>query len=143
MAYYGYQYKQQCYIPGGAMCATPAFPQCHNPNVVKCVSHTPCAVRKMTQSSPKCSMPCSSQCVETHTMEGHCSPCSPRSPDPCTTAFPQPHVQGREHLCVPHCGQPTFTRFPQVHAPAHMYQHSSYPYSYQWSNSYHYKCGQQ
>ncbi|KAM6365318.1 uncharacterized protein J5M81_015074 [Pluvialis apricaria] len=151
MAYYGYQYKQQCYIPGGVKHTTPVFTQCHNPGVVKCMSCSPCAskgaqvcaVRKTMQSSPKCSAPCSSQCVETHIVEGQSSSCSPRSPHPCTMAFPQPHLQGREHLCMPHCGQPGIPRCPQICAPAHMYQHSSYPYSYQWSDSYHYNCGQQ
>ncbi|XP_010152815.1 PREDICTED: cornifin-A-like [Eurypyga helias] len=149
MAYYGYQYKQQCYVPGGVKYATPVFTQCHNPSAVKCVPCTPCAsrgaklcaVRKTMQSSPKCSTPCSSQCVETHVVQGHSS-CHPRSPDPCTVVVPQPHVQVREHLCVPHCGQPGITGCPEICAPAHMYQHSSYPCSYQWSNSYHYNCGQ-
>ncbi|KAM6330929.1 uncharacterized protein FN964_015094 [Alca torda] len=151
MAYYGYQYKQQCYIPGGVKHVAPTFTQCHSPGVVKCVSCTPCASRgakmctmsKTTQSSPKCSPPCSSQCVETHLVEDQSSSCCPRSPGLCTMAFPQPHLQGREHLCMPHSGQPGVMRCPQMCVPAHMSQHSSSPYSYQWSNSYHYNCGQQ
>ncbi|KAM9251751.1 uncharacterized protein FYN16_013490 [Cariama cristata] len=151
MPYYGYQYKQQCYIPRGVKYATPVFTQCHNPGATQCAACTPCAskgtelcaLRKTMQSSPKCSPPCSSRCVETHIVEGHSCSCSPRSPDLCTMAFPQPHFQGREHLCVPHCGQPGVRRCSQVHGPAHACQHSSYPYSYQWSNSYHYNCGQQ
>ncbi|XP_010071795.1 PREDICTED: cornifin-B-like [Pterocles gutturalis] len=151
MAYYGYQYKQQCYIPNGAKCATPVPRQCHNPSAVKSVSYTPCAskgtklctVRKTLQSSPKCSTPCLPRCVETRIAEGPSSSCIPRAPAPCTLAFPQPHVQGRGHLCMPHCIQPGITRCPQLCAPAHVYHHSSYPCSYQWSNSYQYNYGPQ
>ncbi|XP_010179141.1 PREDICTED: cornifin-B-like [Mesitornis unicolor] len=166
MSYYGYQYKQQCYIPSGVKCGTPVLTPCHNPGVVKCTTpvftpcHNPgvvkcssctscapkgaqmCAVRKTVQSIPKCSTPCSSQCVKTQVVEGHSSCCSPTCPAPCTMAFPQPLMQGRGHLCVPHCGQPSM-RCPQTCAPAQMYQHGSCPYSYQWSNSYQYNCGQQ
>jgi len=149
MVYYGYQYKQQCYVPGGVKCATPVFTQCHGPRAVRCVSCTPCAskgaktctVRKTMQSSPKCSAPCSSRCVETHFVEGHSSSCSPSSPHPCTMAFSQPHLQSRGHLWVPHCGQPGVTACPQICTPAPTCQHSSCPYSYHWSNSYHYNCG--
>uniref|UniRef100_A0A8C4UBM5 Uncharacterized protein n=1 Tax=Falco tinnunculus TaxID=100819 RepID=A0A8C4UBM5_FALTI len=149
MPYYGYQYKQQYYIPGGAKCATPVFTHCHNPSAVRCTSCTPCAskgtklctVTKTVQSSPRCYAPCSSRCVETHIVEDHSSSCSSRSPGLCTMAFPQPHMQGREHLCVTHCGQPAVTRCPQICAPAPMCQHSACPYSYQWSNSYHYNTG--
>lgn len=151
MACYGYQYKQHCYIPCGVKCTTPVLTPHQNPGAVKYVSCTPCAskgvelctVRKTTQGSPKCSTPCSSQHVQTHIVEDHSSSCSHRSPAPGTMAFPQPHVQGRGHLCVPHFGQPGITGYPQARAPSHMYRHSSCPYSYQWSNSYHYHCGQQ
>lgn len=151
MACYGYQYKQHCYIPCGVKCTTPVLTSHQNPGAVKHVSCTPCAskgvelctVRKTTQGSPKCSTPCSSQRVQTHIVEDHSSSCSHRSPAPCTMAFPQPHVQGRGHLCVPHFGQPGITGCPQARVPSHVYRHSSCPYSYQWSNSYHYHCGQQ
>lgn len=152
MAFYGYQCKQQCYVPGRVKHTTPVFTQCHHhPSAVNCVQCAPCAstgaklctVRKTMHSSPKCSAPCSSQCVETHIVQGQSSSCCPRSPDPCTVTFPQSHVQGREHLCLPHCGQPCVTGCPQACTPTHVYHHSSYPYSYQWCNSYHYNCGQQ
>lgn len=151
MGYYGYQYKRQCYVPGGVRYTTPVFRHCHNPCVVKCTSCTPCApegaklctVRETVHTSPKCSAPCSSQCVETHIVEDHSSSCSPRSSHLCTMAFPQPQVQGRGHLCVPHCGQQGIVRCSQTCAPAHACQYSSYPYSYQWSDSYHYNCGHQ
>uniref|UniRef100_A0A8C6J563 Uncharacterized protein n=1 Tax=Melopsittacus undulatus TaxID=13146 RepID=A0A8C6J563_MELUD len=150
MSYYGYQYKQQYYIPGATKCTTPVFTRCHNPCPVKCVPCTPCAskvpkgcrLRKTVQSIPRCSVPCSSRCVETHVVEGHSSSCSTRSPDLCTMAFPQSVVQGGENLCVSQCGHSGITRCPQVCAPTRLYQHSSCPYSYQWSNSYQYNCGQ-
>ncbi|XP_014816900.1 PREDICTED: cornifin alpha-like [Calidris pugnax] len=151
MAYYGYQYKQQCYIPSGVKHNTPVFTQCHSPSAVKCTSCTPCdpkgaklcTVRKTMQTSPKCSVPCPSGCVETHLVEGPSSSCCPMSPDPCAMAFPQPQLQGMEHLCIPHCGQSGLMRFPQICAPAQVSQNSSYPYSYQWSKSYQYNCGPQ
>ncbi|XP_017694070.1 PREDICTED: small proline-rich protein 2B-like [Lepidothrix coronata] len=159
MSYYRYQYKQQRYIPPGMKCPPPVFPQqCHPPGVVKCVQCPGCAptaakvcsVRKTLQS-PRCS----SGCVETHVVEGHsCSSssccCSPRSLNPCTVTFPQPQGTGREQLCLSQCGQVGVKRCPhvcaptpQVCTPAPLCQHSSYPYSYQWSNSYQYNCGQQ
>ncbi|XP_010196984.1 proline-rich protein 9-like [Colius striatus] len=148
MSYYGYQYKQQYYIPSGTKCTMPVITQCHNPGVAKCVPCTPCApkgsnlctVRKTIESSPVCYTSCPSRCVETHVMEGHSSSCSSRSSDLCTMAFPQPQVQVREQLCVPQCGQASVTRCPQICAPTPVC--SSSPYSYQWSNSYQYNCGQ-
>ncbi|KAI6072987.1 Epidermal differentiation protein [Aix galericulata] len=98
---YWYQYKQQCVVPSGLKCATPVFAQCHSPPVVKSMPCTSCAsmdaklcaARKMMQSSPKCSMPCTSSCVEKHIVQGHSSSssCSTRSPEPCSVVFPQPH----------------------------------------------------
>uniref|UniRef100_A0A8C0UC30 Epidermal differentiation protein n=1 Tax=Cyanistes caeruleus TaxID=156563 RepID=A0A8C0UC30_CYACU len=148
MSYYGYQYKQQCYIPGGMKSPAPAFPQqCHSPGLVTCGSCSPCApagaklctVRKAL-ASPRCRQ----GCVETHLVEGHhssSSSCSSsRCLDTCPAPFPQPLVQGRE-LGVPRCGQGVL-RCPQVCGPAPVGQDSSCPYSYQWSNSYQYNCGQ-
>ncbi|XP_031949199.1 late cornified envelope-like proline-rich protein 1 [Corvus kubaryi] len=153
MSYYGYQYKQQCYIPGGMKCSAPTFTQqCHSPGVVTCGSCSPCAptgtkvcTMRKTLASPRCPGPCRPGCVETHVVEGHhssSSSCSSsRCLDPCSVPFPQPLVQGRE-LCVPRCGQAVVRRCPQVCAPAPVCQDSSCPYSYQWSNSYQYNCGQ-
>ncbi|XP_008946964.1 PREDICTED: late cornified envelope-like proline-rich protein 1, partial [Merops nubicus] len=95
------QCKQQGRVASGVKHPTPVSTQCHRPGAVQYVSHPPCpptgpklcAVRKTMQSSPKCCPQCSPQCVETHLVEGHTSPCSPRSPHPCVTVFPQPHGQ--------------------------------------------------
>ncbi|XP_032568733.1 small proline-rich protein 2B-like [Chiroxiphia lanceolata] len=57
-----------------------------------------------------------------------CPGCAPTAAKVCSVCVPAPKV------CVPS---------PQVCAPAPLCQHSSYPYSYQWSNSYQYNCGQQ
>uniref|UniRef100_A0A8C5U8N4 Epidermal differentiation protein n=1 Tax=Malurus cyaneus samueli TaxID=2593467 RepID=A0A8C5U8N4_9PASS len=153
MSYYGYQYKQQCFYPAGTQfSAVPAVPQqCQGAGAVSCTSCSPCApagtkictVRKTL--SPRCAGPCRQGCVETRVVEGHrssSSSCSSsRCLEPCSVPFPQPPVQGRE-LCVPNCGQTVTRRCPQMCAPAPVCQDSPYPYSYQWSNSYQYNCGQ-
>uniref|UniRef100_A0A8B9B8F2 Uncharacterized protein n=1 Tax=Anser brachyrhynchus TaxID=132585 RepID=A0A8B9B8F2_9AVES len=150
---YWYQYKQQCIVPSGLKCATPVFTQCHSPAVVKSMPCTSCAsmdanlctARKMMQSSPKCPTPCTSSCFEKHIVQGHSSSssCSTRSPELCSMVFPQPHVQSGQHLFVPQCRQLGITECPQIGNPIHVGQQSSYPCSsYQWSDSYHYRCGQ-
>ncbi|XP_032305113.1 uncharacterized protein LOC116654411 [Coturnix japonica] len=144
---YWYQYKQQCFIPGGVKHNMPTFTQCRSPGVVKSVPCASCAsrdakqctTRRMVQSSPKCPTKCTSSCMEKHVVEGHSSSCSHQSTDGCTMMFSQPHGQ---HLYMPHFRQVGVMERPQVSAPVHVGQHSSYPCSYQWSDSYHYRCGQ-
>ncbi|XP_051627109.1 small proline-rich protein 2B-like [Manacus candei] len=116
MSYYRYQYKQQRYIPAGMKCPPPVFPQqCHPPGVVKCVQ------------CPGCAPTAATVCSVRKTLQ------SPR----CSSGCVETHVvegHSSPKVCVP---------APQVCVPAPLCQHSSYPYSYQWSNSYQYNCGQQ
>uniref|UniRef100_A0A8B9QIQ0 Uncharacterized protein n=1 Tax=Apteryx owenii TaxID=8824 RepID=A0A8B9QIQ0_APTOW len=153
MSHYGYQYKQQWYIPSGMKGATPSFTQCHKPCVVKCTSGTSrgadlCGARNIVQSIPKCSEPCTTRCVETRIMEDltsqsslHTNPCSTRSPTLCNLERPQLHLQGWENLGVPQCGQPCIPTCSGTCGPAYTSQHYSHPYSYQWSKSYSYGSG--
>ncbi|XP_027583048.1 keratin-associated protein 10-8-like [Pipra filicauda] len=158
-------FPQQCHPPGVVKCVQ--CPGCA-PTAAKV-----CSVRRTLQSPRCSSGCVETHVVEGHSCSSSSSSCccSPRSLNPCTVTFPQPQGTGREQLCLSQCGQVGVKRCPQVCAPtpqvcvpapqvcvpapqvcvpapqvcvpAPLCQHSSYPYSYQWSNSYQYNCGQQ
>uniref|UniRef100_A0A8C5NLP0 Uncharacterized protein n=1 Tax=Junco hyemalis TaxID=40217 RepID=A0A8C5NLP0_JUNHY len=146
MSYYNYQYKQQCFIPGGVQSSTLTFPQqCPSSELVlPCSPCSPCS--PCTPVAPKlCTVrktlpsPCRPSCVEMRMVEGHSSSSSSscsssRCLDSCSAPIPQ-------LLGVPRCGQGVL-RCPQVCAPSPVCQERSGPYSYQWCNSYQYNCGQ-
>lgn len=142
MSYYGYQYEQQrCFIPGGVKSPSAAFPQpCPGPGLLPCSSCSPCAA-SCSPCGPAGAKLCTvrktlaSPCLETRVVEGHqrssssSSSCSSsRCLGSCPAPFPQPLAQGGAVAVLRRC--------PQV------CQDSSCPFSYQWSNSYQYSCGQ-
>uniref|UniRef100_A0A8C3N1U8 Uncharacterized protein n=1 Tax=Geospiza parvula TaxID=87175 RepID=A0A8C3N1U8_GEOPR len=137
MSYYNYQYKQQCFIPGGVTSPTLTFPQqCHSSElVVPCSPCSPCApvAPKLCAVRKALPSPCRPSCVEMRVVEGHSSSSSSScSSSRCLDSCPAPIPQ---LLGVPRCGQGVL-RCPQV------CQERSGPYSYQWANSYQYNCGQ-
>lgn len=149
MSYYNYQYKQQCFIPGGVQSPTLTFPQqCQGSGlVVPCSPCSPCApvAPKVCTVRKALANPCRPSCVEMRVVEGHSSSSSSSCSssqclDSCSTTFPRLLAPGRE-LGVPNCGQGVL-RCPQVCAPGPACPERSCPYSYQWSNSYQYNCGQ-
>ncbi|KAL2295574.1 hypothetical protein Nmel_018684 [Mimus melanotis] len=122
MSSYCYQYKQQCYIPGGMKIPQ----QCQSPGLVPCASCSPCAPTgaKLCPARRVLARPC---VVEER--GSSCSSCSSsRCVQSCPAPFPQPLAPGSELRCA------------QVSSPG-VCQDGSCPYSYQWSNSYQYRCG--
>uniref|UniRef100_A0A7M4F4W7 Uncharacterized protein n=1 Tax=Crocodylus porosus TaxID=8502 RepID=A0A7M4F4W7_CROPO len=97
MSYYGYQLKQQCYVPPGVKysscvtrCPKPPAMKWTTPCTTKCTE--PCIAKKLPE-------PCATTCVKTRVVR--CPlPCTPTCPEPCAAKCVTPCATGYLEPCA-------------------------------------------